>query len=104
MANRARRLGLASDGLSPGQLVRSYAQRNNWKIRLRNVMVEGELDVGYCEHASQLYEVRFGKRLLDADFAVFACGKHDEGGVWNLEDRFRTLANIIKADPRDERG
>lgn len=67
-------------------------------MRAGNVMVEGTSDVSYFERCSQLYQARFGRRLLGADLSVFAAGHGDDGGTYGVSEKFPTLFNLASLD------
>lgn len=66
-----------------------------WVLARNNVIVEGTSDVAYLTRASELHALKWGRPLLDADLAVVAAGRGDDGGVDGVNRRlsfFRQLA------------
>ncbi|WP_421913521.1 hypothetical protein [Mesorhizobium sp.] len=71
------------------------AAQMGWNLARNNVIVEGTSDVAYFTRASDLHAIEHGRPLLDADLAVVAAGRSDDGGVDGVNRRlsfFRQLA------------
>lgn len=88
----------------PGDLILEYAKRMGWTLTLANVFVEGTTDVEYYEIANDIYRRESGLTLLGDDFEVHSIGTRDDGGCDNLDERFRSLRDILRADPVEEHG
>lgn len=68
-----------------------------WITARNYVIVEGTSDVAYLTRASELHASERGRPLLDADLAVVAAGRGDDGGVDGVKRRlnfFRQLAEM----------
>lgn len=79
-------------------VVELWADQLGWRVRKGNVIVEGESDVFYFEHAARLYKRRHGVDLLGEDFAVIAAGRGDAGGVDGVNERFRAARELSAVD------
>ena len=84
--------------MQPGDLAREYAKRMNWKLRRRNIMVEGDSDVRFFSLANELYRQDKKLNLLGKDISLFSSGYGDSGGTRGIFEQFPPLLNIIKAD------
>ncbi|MFG1260555.1 hypothetical protein V5F79_24875 [Xanthobacter flavus] len=77
--------------------VELMAARMGWVAARNYVIVEGTSDVAYLTRASKLHELERGCPLLDADLAVVASGRGDDGGVDGVNRRlifYRQLAEM----------
>ncbi len=86
--------------------VLEHAQRFGWNLAEITLVVEGELDVAYFEHANSFYLKASGQSLLSTKFGVTACGKGNEGGTRALIERFsfmHQLARFAWDDPTKKR-
>lgn len=83
-------------------IVELWAQQLGWRVRKGNVIVEGESDVFYFEHAAELYKRRYGIDPFGDDFSVIAAGQADDGGVDGVNERFRAARELAKADVRPD--
>jgi hypothetical protein len=90
---------MESPRMKPGDLAREYAARNGWSLLSRNVMVEGETDVGYLNLAAELYRREKNLELLGNDLSIFACGSGNLGGTYGIYEQLPPLLNIIRSDP-----
>lgn len=75
-----------------------WAEQVGWRVRKGNVIVEGETDVFYFEHAARLYQRRCGIDPLGDDFSVIAAGRGDAGGVDGVNERFRAARELAAVD------
>lgn len=89
--------------MRPGDLAIEFAKRKNWKLRPRNIMVEGDSDVRFFSLANKLYKQETELNLLGGDISLFACGFGDSGGTPGMLEQLPPLLNIIRADP-DQNG
>lgn len=80
-----------------------WAAQIGWTIARTNVIVEGTSDVALLCHASSLYERAHGRPILDADFAIIAAGKGDEGGVDGVNRALNLIKQVAERD-LDEQG
>lgn len=87
-----------STGAAPQAGCEWYASRYGWSLRAGNVMVEGTSDLSYFDRCSQLYQARFGRRLLGMDLSIFAAGHGDDGGTYGVSEKFPTLFNLASLD------
>jgi hypothetical protein len=78
--------------------VAAYAAKKGWSIGRRNLLVEGTLDVAYCELASSLFAKRHGLHLVDDQFRVVAAGLFDDGGVGGVVRELITLHGMAVSD------
>jgi hypothetical protein len=88
---------------APGALVSEYARRNGWQLGLKNLMLEGDIDVRYFALANRLYKKSTGLSLLGGDLSVFSVGTGDKGGTFGILDQFPVLWKIADKD-RDGTG
>jgi len=84
-------------------LVEQFAAQAGWAIARTNVVVEGISDVAFFTRASELYAQARGRPVLDADFAVVAAGRGDDGGVEGVNRRVQLMRQLADVD-RDEEG
>lgn len=75
-----------------------WAKQIGWRIAKGNVIVEGESDVFYFEHASKIYQNAHGIDPLGEDLSVIAAGSADAGGVDGLNERFRVAHQLAGVD------
>jgi hypothetical protein len=75
-----------------------WAQQLGWRVRKGNVIVEGESDGFYFEHAARLYERSMGIDPLGDDFSVIAAGRAGAGGVDGVNERFRVARELAAVD------
>jgi hypothetical protein len=87
---------------TPGSLVRAYAQRKNWPLSMRNVMLEGRADAEYFRIADLKYQVQHGGRKLICDkLSLFQVGDGDAGGVDNIKEKFVYLREVLSTESYD---
>ena len=79
-------------------VVELWAKQLGWRVCKGNVIVEGEGDVFYFEHAARLYKRKFGIDPLGDDFSVIAAGRGDAGGVDGVNERFRAARELAAVD------
>lgn len=79
-------------------VVELWAQQLGWRVRKGNVIVEGESDVFYFEHAAWLYKRKYGIDPFGDDFSVIAAGRADAGGVDGVNERFRAARELAAVD------
>lgn len=79
-------------------VVELWAEQLGWRVCRGNVIVEGEGDVFYFEHAARLYQQQYGVNPLGDDFSVIAAGRGDAGGVDGVNDRFRAARELAAVD------
>jgi hypothetical protein len=79
-------------------IVQLWAQQLSWRVSKGNVIVEGQSDVFYFEHAARLYKSAFGIDPLGEDLSVIAAGQADAGGVDGVNDRFRAAHQLAAVD------
>ncbi|CVI20288.1 conserved hypothetical protein [Agrobacterium fabacearum CFBP 5771] len=84
-------------------VVEQYAASLGWSLARNNVIVEGTSDVEYLTCASNLYEHKQGRPLLDNDLAIVAAGQGDDGGVDGVNRRLSFFRQLADGD-RDETG
>jgi hypothetical protein len=84
--------------VKPGDHARWYANQKGWKLLRRNMMVEGNFDVGYFELASRLYFNAHRLHLVGNDLSVFSPGTGDRGGTSGVFEEFPPLWKIIQTD------
>lgn len=75
-----------------------WAAELEWRLAKGNVIVEGDSDVFYFEHASQLHKEAYGIDPLGEELSVIAAGRADEGGVDGLNERFRVAHQLARSD------
>ena len=80
--------------MRPGDLAIEFAKRKNWKLRPRNIMVEGDSDVRFFSLANKLYKQETELNLLGGDISLFACGFGDSGGTPGMLEQLPPLLNI----------
>ena len=81
-----------------GDIVRLYADRKQWRLLRKNVMVEGDRDVRYFELASRLYSTAVGRSLVGKDLSILSAGTGNQGGTDGVFEEFPTLLKIIQTD------
>ncbi|HEX8483678.1 MAG TPA: hypothetical protein VF650_17395 [Allosphingosinicella sp.] len=84
-------------------LTSQYVGTLGWASARTYAIVEGTIDVGLLTRASDLHLQKFGRPIIDEDFAIVAAGRGDDGGVDGVNRGLITLRQIMDAD-RDERG
>ncbi|WP_018963983.1 hypothetical protein [Ancylobacter sp. FA202] len=84
-------------------VVEQMAALLGWPIARVNVIVEGTSDVAYLTRASDLHAERHGRPLIDADLAVLAAGKGNDGGVDGVSRRLGMFLQLADVD-RDATG
>ena len=82
----------------PGDLVKEYAGRKGWKLKRRNLMLEGDSDVNYFRLAARRYNEKKGLNIIGRDFDIFSAGTGDSGGTRGLLEEFPPLRHIIQTD------
>jgi hypothetical protein len=78
--------------------VAAYAEQKGWRIGRRNLLVEGTIDVAYCELASSLFARHHGLHLVDDQFRVVASGLFDQGGVRGVVREMLSLHGRAESD------
>jgi hypothetical protein len=78
-------------------LVEDWARQIGWKVRSRNVILEGENDVALLDHARRLY---LAEREIDifSGLAVLAAGHGDDGGVDGVNRRLNAARQVAEVD------
>jgi len=102
---RDRKVQVSSDGVSsfvaPGSLVRAYANRKNWPLSIRNVMLEGRTDAEYFRIANGKHHAHNSRRLICDSLSLFQVGDGASGGVDNIKDKFVYLREVLSTDTSD---
>lgn len=83
---------------TPGSLVRTYAQRKNWPLSTRNVMLEGRSDSEYFRIAAEKYQEHDGRKLICNKLSLFQVGDGDAGGADNIKDKFMFLREVLSTE------
>jgi hypothetical protein len=78
----------------PDDQVRYYSDKFGWKIARSTLVVEGELDVGYCTLANAFHQKKKSLNLLSDQFGITACGQGDQGGTDGMMERFPFIHRI----------
>lgn len=85
---------------APGSLVRAYAQRRNWPLSSRNVMLEGRTDSEYFRIADVKYQTENrGRKLICSRLSLFQVGDGGDGGTDNIREKFAYLREVLSTDP-----
>lgn len=79
-------------------VVELWAEKLGWRVCKGNVIVEGEGDVFYFEHAARVYKCGRGVDPLGDDFSIIAAGRADAGGVDGVNERFRAARELAAVD------
>lgn len=79
-------------------IVEQVAAQMGWSLARNNVIVEGTSDVAYLTRASELHALEHGRPILDADLAVIAAGRSDDGGVDGVNRRLSFFRQLAESD------
>lgn len=84
-------------------VVEQLAAQMGWGLSRNNIIVEGTSDVAFLARASDLHASERGRPLLDAELAVVAAGRGDDGGVDGVNRRLSFFRQLADGD-RDHTG